>query len=137
MAEKILNEVTPEEKGWKWYVGHSEEVYTYGPFNSKDEALEAAIANEAYFITEAYKKLIVLGQYFELNDLWPFWENIKNKHEEVFGCEHDAYDPLKNIALGGLEQYIQKAMIQWQKDKGLEIIPFYFTETRNSAKVIF
>ncbi|MGH2341097.1 hypothetical protein ACRC7T_06385 [Segnochrobactraceae bacterium EtOH-i3] len=61
------------EPDWKWYAGTNEEEYEYGPFDTREDAIEEAASDDIQiiFVVEAYK---------DNPDAWSF---TGSRNEEV------------------------------------------------------
>lgn len=65
--------------GWQWWSGPSDEWYSHGPFDTREEAV-AALAGDAGYVTEAHPpapirlsaEQLLEDQYFENNDDFNF-----------------------------------------------------------------
>ncbi len=120
---------TLTEPKWHWYVGHYEEEYTSGPYETRAEAVQ--IAKEEYesgWIIEAYKRPISLAAYFDAGEF------LERAEELGYDFSNENGDPLFDVDMDqmkDLQQRVRSTIKQWQADHKLEFIPWTFTGQRN------
>lgn len=114
---------------WQWYVGHDEEVYTSGPYDTRDEA--AYIAREEYgggHIVEAKRCALELSKEFGVGD---FLERIDEAHYDFQNENGDPVFDISTEAQSRLEICVRATITQWQKDEALTFVPGAFSAQRN------
>ncbi len=117
------------ETNWKWYVGYSEEEFTSGPYDTRDEAVQ--IARDEYeggWIIEAHKSPLSLAAHFDVEDF------LERAEEEV--CEYSNPDgetifDVTELQRNDLKLRVMQTIEQWQIDHNLKFEPWVFTGQRN------
>lgn len=114
---------------WQWYVGHDEEFYTSGPYDTRDEA--AYIAREEYgggYIVEAKRCALELSKEFGVG---AFLERTEESNYEFQNENGDLVFDVPTGAQSRLEVCVRAAIAQWQKDEALTFVPWAFSAQRN------
>jgi hypothetical protein len=118
---------------WEWYVGHTDESYSSGPFATREEAVQVAKEEfEGGYIIEAYKQPLDLPAFFEVDRFLEDFEDNNYEH----GSENG--DPLIDISPAQekeLEEMVRQAIKNWQTRNGLVFLPWAFTDTRNEEYI--
>jgi hypothetical protein len=115
---------------WQWYVGYSDESYSGGPYDTREEAVQ--IAKEEFdggYIVEAYKLPIDLARHFEVDR---FLEDFEDNNYELGNFEEGGpiIDITKDQAKD-LEEMVRNTIADWQKKHNLVFMPWAFTDSRN------
>lgn len=114
---------------WKWYVGHYEEEFSSGPYETREEAVQ--IAKEEYeggWIIEAYKSPIALAPYFDARNF------VERAEDDGYEFSNESGDPLFDITkdqMKELEEMVRQTITDWQKKHNLVFMPWTFTGQRN------
>lgn len=124
---------TLTEPDWKWYVGHSDEEYESGPYDTREEAVY--IAREEYegaYIVEAYKKPIDLALHFQAD--W-FLENFEDNNYDLSNPDGDPLIHTTPDQEKDLEAMVRQTIREWQQKHNLVFMPWFFTGARNEDYV--
>lgn len=114
---------------WKWYVGHSNEEYSSGPFDTREEAIY--IAKEEYgggYIVEAYKTPFNLANQFEVDR---FLEDVEDNNYELANPDGGALIDITKDQEKDLQAMVRQAITDWQQKHNLVFMPWMFTDSRN------
>lgn len=118
---------------WKWYVGNDEAIYTSGPYDTREEAVQIARDEfEGGYIIEAYKLPVELSAFFDANRF------LEDAEELAYDLTNELGDPIfdpTGAQIDDLEKRIRVAIKQWQEDHKLVFMPFMFTGTRNGEYI--
>jgi hypothetical protein len=134
---------------WGWWSGTSEEVYTHGPFDTKDEALEAARQDASgefqaedgtwlvhVYFCEATNPPLRLADWIGADQL------IERAEEEIADSDRTDYEfdegpffDVKPDQEKDLITRIEAACDDWQKDHGLIFTCRTFAAVRNNGDI--
>ena len=120
---------TLTQPDWKWYVGHYEETFTSGPYDTRDEAVQ--IARDEYegaWIIEAYKRPLKLSSFFDEDR---FLEDAEEDCSDLGNEDGDAIFYVTDAQAHDLVTRVRATIDQWQLDHGLVFMPWIFTGQRN------
>jgi len=124
------------EKNWKWYSGDNNESYSFGPFDTREEAIEEVRGQYGddvdVYVTEAYKEPLKLSSYISRD----FVETLLEHAEECVADLGDEYGEHLTFDVSGEQQKDLRAMLKatvnaWQEKHGLKFTTWRFTDTRN------
>lgn len=118
------------DNDWKWYSGSNDEEFHNGPFDTREEAVDA-LDGYGGFVIEARKDDLRLSSYFHAETL-------------LEGAEEDAYDlsdegdlifDISDDQECDLQARVRAAIDTWQDAHGLRFVPFLFTASRNEERI--
>jgi len=120
-------------QGWQWWVGRDEEVFTYGPMETRDEAIQVGKSdlNGEFFLVEARQDNIELSDWFDVVDLLDKLDDLL--YEQDLGGpngEISTYNVTRDQQ-NDLQVIIRSAIATWQTKHGIVIKPWRFTGKRN------
>jgi len=116
---------------WKWYAGSNEEEFHSGPFDSREEAIDA-LDGYGGFIIEAHKADIQLASYF---DAVEFIENAEENGYEFSSPDGEYLFDVSTHQLLHLQEMVKDAISEWQKTHNLVFTPWAFSGTRNLERI--
>lgn len=119
------------DAGWGWYVGHNEEEFNSGPFETKEEAVHIAHEEcDGAFIVEARKEDILLSSQFDVDR---FIEDADDRCYDMMGLDDCCLfgSNITKDQMGDLQEIVRAAINRWQQDHGLTFTPWVFIKTRN------
>jgi len=131
------------ETDFKWYVGHSDEIYSLGPCASRQAAIEEAVADggffdqvdgkyvHAFYLCEATKPIIRLADYFGAYD----WVQGLDEDQLAEYAYEDSVLHLSADDVAELQTAVQAAINAWQDAKPRNIKPFRFARVRNEQRL--
>lgn len=128
------------EKNWKWYSGNNNEIYSCGPFDTREEAIDEARGqygdDVGVHVAEAYKEPLKLSSYIS-RDLV---ETLLEHAEECVADLADEYGEHVTFDVSGEQQKDLRAMLTatvnaWQEKHGLKFTTWCFTDTRNEEYI--
>lgn len=126
------------EKNWKWYSGSSEEMYEYGPFDTRQEAIDEARSNdiEHVYVMEACKPPLQLSSYIGTHTVEYILEHAEDCVAE-FGDEYGQYQTFEvsKDQINDLRDMLAVATIAWQEKHGLTFTTWCFLHTRNEEYI--
>ncbi|WGG58142.1 MULTISPECIES: hypothetical protein [Brucella/Ochrobactrum group] len=128
------------EKNWKWYSGDNNESFLFGPFDSREEAIAEARAqngdNIGVYVTEAYKEPLKLSAYMSADTIETILENAESTVAE-FGDEYGEYTTfdVSDEQAGDLRAILREAIDAWQEKHGLKFTTWCFTDSRNEEYI--
>lgn len=133
---------------FKWYASCDQENYTVGPRDSREAIVQAAMDQDlglrqgpeghwdrlTFYIMEANKLPVDLA--FHLNDdsvIEGICESVEDEHggEDSCLCE----DAWTRDQENDLRDRLRKTVAEWQADHKIVVLPWIFTNTRNSETV--
>ena len=112
---------------WKWYAGSNEETFHSGPFDTRQEAVDA-LDGEGGYVIEALKLPMALASFFIVDDL------LETAEELAYDMANEDGDPLfcvKPELANELEQQVRETIRAWQSQNNLVFIPWMFSHSRN------
>lgn len=116
---------------WKWYSGSSEEVFTNGPFETRDEAAQN-LEGFGGFVIEAYKSPLHLSNHFYAESLLEDAEEDVSELADEDGSLIFLTTKEQEI---DLQAKVRAAIDEWQKAHGLTFIPWCFSSSRNLERI--
>jgi hypothetical protein len=118
------------EPAWQWFSGANDEWYSNGPFDTRDEAIEA-LEGEGGFIIEAQKQRVrftasglIDDQYYDADDLFSY--DHGDEHDRIGGAD------LIAAADAELQALLDAWTARWQHTFAA---PTIFAATRNAEQV--
>lgn len=118
-----------KDPDWKWYVGHSEDYFTGGPYDTRDEAVYIAKEEfEGGWILEAHKRPVKLSAYFDEDQ---FLEHAGERSYDLSGEDGEPIFDVTDAQAHDLVTRVRAAIDQWQLDHGLVFMPWVFSGQRN------
>lgn len=129
---------------WKWYASADGEVFTVGPCDSREQAIEEAKENElgyredgvatvSFDIVEAFKAPIDLADMIDLQDIIERFEDCND-----LILDEDGESCLSGLTTEQGEELsarLKQAARDWQAERGIVITPWRFTKTRNDETI--
>ena len=115
------------DENWKWYSGSDDETFTNGPFDFRDDAIEALDGYGGYVI-EARKDDLRLSSHFSADDF------IEAAEEAVYDMANEDGDPIFDVPSdkqADLQLRVRAAIDAWQDAHGLMFVPWLFSGQRN------
>ena len=112
---------------WKWYAGSNDEEFHSGPFDTREEAIDALDGGRG-FIIEAHKRPQALSSYFDATRF------IEDAEESVYELTNPDGEPLfeaTSTQIDDLEKRVREAIDQWQEAHNLVFISGFFSQSRN------
>jgi len=119
---------------YKWWYGPNEELFTEGPFDTRDAAVDFALSNDGGVVVEARKSEVSLSSYIDVDDIL---EQAEERSADDHGWMEDC-NPLFDLSsddINSLERYMRGAVDKWQSDRELTFVPRVFSEVRNTTFV--
>jgi hypothetical protein len=114
---------------WQWYAGTNEEIFTEGPFDTRDEAEYAAVHElDGGFIVEALKANVQLADHI---DIFHMLEAAEDSVSDLQGEGQQVLFDISSEDVNRLEFEIHQAITVWQKKAGIVFTPWCFTSQRN------
>lgn len=123
------------EPDWKWYAGSSEGVFEYGPFDTREDAIDAALCEglDAFcFVIEAYKIPLKLSGYVHAVNIL---EHADACAEEFSNESGDAIFEVSSAQQADLDASLKATVDAWQARHGVVFMPCVFTRSRNEELV--
>ncbi|OJX99076.1 MAG: hypothetical protein BGP07_03150 [Rhizobiales bacterium 63-22] len=123
------------DKNWKWYAGPDDEVFTIGPCDTREEAIEEAqgYGYEGFHLVEAVKDDIRLADYIGADNI------LEEAEERAYDlCDPESSESLFDVTgdqCADLTARLRKACDEWQEAHGLRFVPWAFTRTRNAEYI--
>jgi len=119
------------EHDWQWWAGDDERA-EHGPFATKDEAIEAAKANESQYVFEAKQGDFILR--IDGDDALS-WLNDVN--EELVDQDGDGqvFEGVNEAAEKDLGKMLTAALHAWIEKHGFSTTAWAFDSTRNMEAV--
>ena len=114
---------------YKWFAGSNDEFYDYGPFDTKQEALDEAYSCgvEIIYFCEAAPGEFKLSELINLEDL----EEALN--DSIMRCEYDD-DPILEMSEED-EISLREALDRWQEERGLKFTCQTFKHIREAGHI--
>lgn len=112
---------------WKWYAGSNEEEFHSGPFDTREEAIDALDGSRG-FIIEAHKRPLTLSSCF---DATRFFEDAEESVYELANPDGELLFEATGTQIEDLEKRVRKAIDQWQENHNMVFIPWCFSQSRN------
>lgn len=112
---------------WKWYAGANEEEFHSGPFDTRQEAVDA-LDGEGGYVIEACKRPMDLASFFEIEQFLDYAE------QDAYEMANESGDPLFDVPTAlaqELQRQIQDTIRRWQAQNNLVFIPWAFSHSRN------
>lgn len=146
LKKNFVDTPKPEDLPYKWYYTWDREHY-YGPYDTKEEAIQAARTEEAgwedkdgvfslhYWVAECQNHNIRLANYFSAED---FLIKVDENDLQDLGNEGDSVLEEVNITPEqekSLEHAVKFAIEKWQVENNIHIHPYMFRDTRNLEKI--
>lgn len=116
---------------FKWYSGPDDEMYSNGPFDTRDQAV-AALDGYGGYVIMARKVPLRLSHHFDAGNF------LEQAEEAVWDMANEDGDPLFDITSdqqADLEARVRAAIEAWQYAHNLTFLPWAFTETKGLEKV--
>ncbi|MBM7328754.1 hypothetical protein JS562_37685 [Agrobacterium sp. S2] len=124
------------EKNWKWYSGDNNESYSFGPFDTREEAIAEARGQNGddvgVHVAEAYKEPLKLSSYLSRHMIEIILEHAEDCVADLgdeYG-DHVTFD-LSDEEAKDLRNMLSSATDAWQEKHGLKFTTWCFTDTRN------
>jgi len=120
-------------QGWQWWVGRDEEVFTYGPMETRDEAIQVGKSdlNGEFFLVEARQDNIALSSWFDASQ-WLERLDETLYDNDLGGSEGDSnLDHITIAEQGDLQAMVRATIALWQAQHGIVVKPWHFTAQRN------
>lgn len=139
-----------QHKDWKWWAGSNEEIFTSGPHDTRDEAIQDALGNE-YFnvfvdatgarnagihIVEAYIAPLRIADWIGADDIV---ERAENRISDGMVFAENDEGPWFETTVEqaeDLEQCLRKAANDWQDRHKLVFATTTFEGQRNSEYLV-
>jgi hypothetical protein len=141
---------------WKWFSGLDEEFFTEGPFDTKEEAIQEALDNDAFntffdeatgewmaalFVIEAQREQVRMSQFVTPLSIARILEDAGeeiDKESPFYGDFDDSllFSSITAEQEDDLKQFICDAIDNWQDSHGLVFEPKTFTRSRNMEEII-
>jgi len=112
---------------WKWYARSNEEEFHSGPFDTREEAINALDGSWG-FIIEAHKRPLALSSYF---DATRFLEDAEESACDLANHDGELLFEATSTQIEDLEERVRKAIDQWQESHNMVFISWYFSQSRN------
>lgn len=109
---------------WKWYSGTNEEYFSGGPFDTREEAVEA-LEGEAGCVIEATKPDLRLAQHLDFQQALEELEENFDRMEE----DRDVIFEMTKGQEADLIRRLQEACEQWQTANNLTFTSCAFGQT--------
>jgi len=121
---------------WKWYSGDNEENYSYGPFDTREEAIDEARGgygdDVGIHVIEAIKGEIRVRDYIGADHI------LEEAEERAYDLRGEGDDNIFDVTLDqekDLAVMLKTACDAWQIKHDLRFVPWVFTSTRNAAYI--
>lgn len=118
-------------KIWKWYSGSNEEEFHHGPFETREEAVEALEGCRG-FVIEAKKQQLQLSEHFNARD---FIDLAEDNVYDLSNENGDIIFDISNTDATVLQTVVRKAIDQWQRKRNLVFQPWVFSQSRNLESI--
>lgn len=114
---------------YKWYAGSDDEVYTYGPFDTKQEALDEAYSDglEKIYFCEALPGEFKLSELIDLEVL----DDTANNRLDRFGEDDEPIISMSEEDLASLRETLDR----WQAERGLRFTCRTFKDVRQAGHI--
>lgn len=141
------------ERNWKWWAGQTDEFYTVGPCESKDEAINEAISDgigewldvsqtphvwmQSFSVIEATHDPLRLADWIYADTMLERADDALADSDRV-SCEHDGNGPWFKATPeqeADLIQRVKAACDEWQAAHGLVFKSTTFSHQRNEFGV--
>ena len=118
------------EHDWKWYSGSNDEEFCHGPFDTRDEAVDA-LDGYGGFVIEARKDDLRLSAQFSVEAFFEAAEesvyDLSNEGDPIFDASSDQERDL--------QARVRAAIDAWQDAHGLKFVPWCFAASRNEERI--
>lgn len=118
---KTIEELTAAKTAW--YASDNQEVWTHGPYETRDEAELAAFQNELPMVCEATIRPVRLSKVFEAE---VFLERADEVYSEMMNEDGDSFFDFTEDAVADLQNSVRAAIDEWQVRHQLSPEPFMF-----------
>ena len=122
---------------WKWWAGGSEEIYTVGPCDTREEAIECAkfeIGEDGFYILEACQDPMQIADFIPEADTILEWTEDHYQDSGLSGEDEVGFDVPDDLVLD-LDRRIKAAAQEWQEAHNLVFKPWSFTAQRNAEYI--
>ena len=119
------------EQEWKWYSGSNEETFSDGPFDTREQAIDALDGYGGYIVL-ARKVPQRLSQFFHADTF------LENAEDSAYDMANEDGDPLFDISSdqqADLEARVRAAIEAWQYAHNLTFMPWAFNGTKNLERI--
>lgn len=121
---KTIDQLTAGQTAW--YTSNDVEVWTGGPYESREEAEAGAKANEHRLIMQATKTPILVSDYF---DQEAFFEAAEESLYDQCNEDGDPILDFKPEVNADLQARVCKAIDEWQVAHQLSPQPWWFSSS--------
>lgn len=125
-------------EGWQWWAGTNDEWFTYGPFATRQEALDEALSDgvEGVFLVEALNPPLRLADWVEAYRLLERAEEVISDSDRVAAENDDGpFFECTPEQEKDLKARIERACDDWQAAHGLVFTCKTFDRQRNNEYV--
>ena len=111
---------------WKWYSGENEEEFSGGPFDTRDEAIDALDGYGGYIVL-ARKVPLQLSKHFDATLF------LEGAEDDVCDLCNENGDPIFDMSKEqseDLQARVRAAIDAWQYAHNLTFVPWFFSESK-------
>lgn len=119
------------DKDWKWYSGSNDEEFHNGPFDAREDAVDALDGYGGYVI-EAVKYDLRLSDLFQVSS---FLEQAEDSVDDLYNEDYSLIFDTSEDQARDLQLLVRAAIDTWQDAHGLKFVPWVFKQSRNLQRI--